>query len=108
MKIVQWVPPPHIKTTRVVKIKNTQNENNIKQTEHNRRINYKTIENQKNNSNEVFYSSYSNNKKDTKKNERQNSYDNYKLYNSNNQRRYKNENIINTNVTNLAKPKDLK
>ena len=53
-----------IKTTRVVKIKNTQNENNIKQTEHNRRINYKTIENQKNNSNEVFYSSYSNNKKD--------------------------------------------
>ena len=95
-----------IKTTRVVKIKNTQNENNIKQTEHNRRINYKIIENQKNNSNEVFYSSYSNNKKDTKKNERQNSYDNYKLYNSNNQRRYKNENIINTNVTNLAKPKE--
>ena len=95
-----------IKTTRVVKIKNTQNENNIKQTEHNRRINYKTIENQKNNSNEVFYSSYSNNKKDIKKNERQNSYDNYKLYNSNNQRRYKNENIINTNVTNLAKPKE--
>ena len=94
-----------IKTTRVVKIKNTQNENNIKQTEHNRRINYKIIEKQKNNSNEVFYSSYSNNKKDTKKNERQNSYDNYKLYNSNNQRRYKNENIINTNVTNLAKPK---
>ena len=46
------------------------------------------------------------NKKDTKKNERQNSYDNYKLYNSNNQRRYKNENIINTNVTNLAKPKE--
>ena len=95
-----------IKTTRVVKIKNTQNENNIKQTEHNRRINYKIIEKQKNNSNEVFYSSYSNNKKDTKKNERQNSYDNYKLYNSNNQRRYKNENIINTNVTNLAKPKE--
>ena len=95
-----------IKTTRVVKIKNTQNENNIKQTEHNRRINYKIIENQKNNSNEVFYSTYSNNKKDIKKNERQNSYDNYKLYNSNNQRRYKNENIINTNVTNLAKPKE--
>ena len=95
-----------IKTTRVVKIKNTQNENNIKQTEHNRRINYKIIEKQKNNSNEVFYSSYSNNKKDTKKNERQNSYDNYKLYNYNNQRRYKNENIINTNVTNLAKPKE--
>ena len=95
-----------IKTTRVVKIKNTQNENNIKQTEHNRRINYKIIEKQKNNSNEVFYSSYSNNKKDTKKNERQNSYDNHKLYNSNNQRRYKNENIINTNVTNLAKPKE--
>jgi serine/threonine protein phosphatase PrpC len=95
-----------IKTTRVVKIKNTQNENNVKQTEHNRRINYKIIEKQKNNSNEVFYSSYSNNKKDTKKNERQNSYDNYKLYNSNNQRRYKNENIINTNVTNLAKPKE--
>ena len=95
-----------IKTTRVVKIKNTQNENNIKQTEHNRRINYKIIEKQKNNSNEVFYSSYSNNKKDTKKNERQNSYDNYKLYNSNNQRRYKNENIINTNVTNLTKPKE--
>ena len=95
-----------IKTTRVVKIKNTQNENNIKQTEHNRRINYKIIEKQKNNSNEVFYSSYSNNKKDTEKNERQNSYDNYKLYNSNNQRRYKNENIINTNVTNLAKPKE--
>ena len=95
-----------IKTTRVVKIKNTQNENNIKQTEHNRRINYKIIEKQKNNSNEVFYSSYSNNKKDTKKNERQNSYDNYKLYNSNNQRRYKNENIINTNVTNLAKQKE--
>ena len=95
-----------IKTTRVVKIKNTQNENNIKQTEHNRRINYKIIEKQKNNSNEVFYSSYSNNKKDTKKNERQNSYDNYKLYNSNNQRRYKNENIINTNVTNLVKPKE--
>ena len=94
-----------IKTTRVVKIKNTQNDNNVKQTEHNRRINYKIIEKQKNNSNEVFYSSYSNNKKDTKKNERQNSYDNYKLYNSNNQRRYKNENIINTNVTNLAKPK---
>jgi len=96
-----------IKTTRVVKIKNTQNENNIKQTEHNRRINYKIIENQKNNSNEVFYSTYSNNKKDIKKNERQNSYDNYKLYNSNNQRRYKNENIINTNVTNLAKPKEI-
>ena len=95
-----------IKTTRVVKIKNTQNENNIKQTEHNRRINYKIIEKQKNNSNEVFYSSYSNNKKDIKKNERQNSYDNHKLYNSNNQRRYKNENIINTNVTNLAKPKE--
>ena len=95
-----------IKTTRVVKIKNTQNENNIKQTEHNRRINYKIIENQKNNSNEVFYSTYSNNKKDTKKNERQNSYDNHKLYNSNNQRRYKNENIINTNVTNLTKPKE--
>ena len=95
-----------IKTTRVVKIKNTQKENNIKQTEHNRRINYKTIENQKNNSNDVFYSSYSNNKKDMKKNERQNSYDNYKLYNSNNQRRYKNENIINTNVTNLTKPKE--
>ena len=86
------------KTTRVLRIKNTENENN-KQDESNKRLNLKSIDQQKRNQNFVFYSSNLTHKNDDKKDIRQNDFNNNKLYDSHYSRRNQKE----TNST-QAKP----
>ena len=90
------------KTTRVLRIKNVQNNNNNNRLdESNKRL--KSVEPQKRNANTIFYSSHITHKNETKKDSRQNSYNNHKIYNSNYSRRNKKEidsSSINTPKTN--------
>ena len=92
------------KTTRVLKIKTNQidNSNNSnKYPETNRRLNLKSVEPQKrNHKNTAIYTSNINNKNDQKKSERQNSYNNHKLYTSHYTRR--NQRDSNTNIINSS------
>ena len=90
------------KTTRVLRIKNVQNNNNNNRLdESNKRL--KSVEPQKRNANTIYYSSHITHKNETKKDSRQNSYNNHKIYNSNYSRRNKKEidsSSINTPKTN--------
>jgi len=83
------------KTTRVLRIKNT--ENNNRPDGSNRRLNLKSVEPQKRNQNTIFYSSNITHTNDKKKDVRQNSLNNHKFYDSNNSRRNKKE--TNSNIT---------
>ena len=87
------------KTTRVLKIKTNQIDNNNKHPEANRRLNLKSVEPQKkNHNNTVIYTSNINHKNDQKKKERQNSYNNHKLYTSHYTRRNQKDQNTNTNL----------
>jgi len=83
------------KTTRVLRIKNTENNNRTDGS--NRRLNLKSVEPQKRNQNTIFYSSNITHTNDKKKDVRQNSLNNHKFYDSNNSRRNKKE--TNSNIT---------
>ena len=88
------------KTTRVLRIKNVENTNK-RLEETNKRL--KSVEPQTRNKNTIFYSSHITHKNETKKDLRQNSYNNHKIYNSNYTRRNKKEldtTTINTQRTN--------
>ena len=87
------------KTTRVLKIKTNQIDNSNKHPEANRRLNLKSVEPQKkNHNNTVIYTSNINHKNDQKKKERQNSYNNHKLYTSHYTRRNQKDQNTNTNL----------
>ena len=91
------------KTTRVLRIKNTENNNKNKADGSNRRLNLKSVEPQKRHQNTIFYSSNITHINDTKKDVRQNSLNNHKFYDSNYSRRNKketNSTIPKTQVTN--------
>ena len=77
------------KTTRVLRIKNSENKN--RSDDSNKRLNLKSVEPQKRNQNTIFYSSNITHKNDTKKDLRQNSYNNHKIYVSNYSRRNQKE-----------------
>ena len=87
------------KTTKVLKIKTNQIDNSNKHPEANRRLNLKSVEPQKkNHNNTVIYTSNINHKNDQKKKERQNSYNNHKLYTSHYTRRNQKDQNTNTNL----------
>ena len=91
------------KTTRVLRLKNVENNNKTnKQEDNNKRVNLKPEEPKKRNQNTIFYSSNITHKNDTKKDVRQNSSNNHKFYDSHYSRRNKNE----TNSTTKTKPNE--
>ena len=103
------------KTTRVLKIKtnqidNSNNSNNsTKHPETNKRLNLKSVESQKrNHHNTIIYASNINNKNDQKKSERQNSYNNHKLYTSRYTRRNQRDSNANINLNSKTNSNNIK
>ena len=103
------------KTTRVLKIKtnqidNSNNSNNsIKHPETNKRLNLKSVESHKrNHHNTIIYASNINNKNDQKKSERQNSYNNHKLYTSRYTRRNQRDSNANINLNSKTNTNNIK
>jgi len=103
------------KTTRVLKIKtnqtdNSNNSNNsTKHHETNKRLNLKSVESQKrNHHNTIIYASNINNKNDQKKSERQNSYNNHKLYTSRYTRRNQRDSNANINLNSITNSNNIK
>jgi len=103
------------KTTRVLKIKtnqtdNSNNSNNsTKHPETNKRLNLKSVESHKrNHHNTIIYASNINNKNDQKKSERQNSYNNHKLYTSRYTRRNQRDSNANINLNSKTNSNNIK
>ena len=103
------------KTTRVLKIKtnqtdNSNNSNNsTKHPETNKRLNLKSVESHKrNHHNTIIYASNINNKNEQKKSERQNSYNNHKLYTSRYTRRNQRDSNANINLNSKTNTNNIK
>ena len=96
------------KTTRV--LKNITNQiNSIKHPETNKRLNLKSVESHKrNHHNTIIYASNINNKNDQKKSERQNSYNNHKLYTSRYTRRNQRDSKANINLNSKTNTNNIK
>ena len=94
------------KVTIISKVKNLGDNN--RHSSANKRLNLKSVEPSKRNSNTIFYSENKTHKKDIQNGQRQNSFNNHKFYDSNSSRRNKDkdkvkkeENIPNTNSNNI-------
>ena len=100
------------KTTRVLKIKTNQidnSNNSIKHPETNKRLNLKSVESHKrNHHNTIIYASNINNKNEQKKSERQNSYNNHKLYTSRYTRRNQRDSNANINLNSKTNTNNIK